>query len=53
MPDWGIGRSPVIMRGDESSAVASINKRGGTDDPPAAMLMRILGRLETEGWCDF
>ena len=46
---WG---TPILMRGDNSSAVAWVHKCGGTYDPRAAALMRILGCLEmVGGWC--
>ena len=43
---------PVVMLGDNVSAVTWVNKCGGTRDPRAAFLMRYLGRIEMRaGWC--
>lgn len=44
--------APVVMFGDNVSAVTWVNKCGGTRDPRAAFLMRYLGRIEMRaGWC--
>ena len=44
--------TPVVMLGDNVSAVTWVNKCGGTRDPRAAFLMRYLGRIEMRaGWC--
>ena len=44
--------APVVMLGDNVSAVTWVNKCGGTRDPRAAFLMRYLGRIEMRaGWC--
>ena len=37
---------PVILRGDNMSAIAWVNKFGGTREPRAALLMTLLGVIE-------
>lgn len=42
----------VTMRGDSVSAVSWVDRCGGSGDGRAGLLMRLLGRTETEnGWC--
>jgi len=44
--------APILMRGDNVSAVSWVNRCGGSRDRRAGLLMRLLGRLEIEsGWC--
>ena len=40
---------PVLMRGDNTAAVAWFNKFGGARDKRAGLLMRMLGRLGIKG----
>ena len=43
---------PVLLRGDNASAVAWINRCGGAKNRRAGTLMRLLGRLEIRNkWC--
>ena len=42
---------PVLLRGDNVAAVSWINRCGGSRNRRAALVMRLLGRLEiTSGW---
>ena len=41
----------VLLRGDNVSAMSWLNRCGGARDKRAALVMRIMGRLEiTSGW---
>lgn len=44
--------NPVLMTGDDLSAVTWVRQCGGTNDPRAAAMMRLLGTMEISGgWC--
>lgn len=44
--------APVVLLGDNVSAVPWVNKCGGTRDPRAAFSMRYLGKIEMRAdWC--
>ena len=45
------GGDTVLLRGDNVSAVSWLNRCGRARDKRAALVMRIMGRLEiTSGW---
>ena len=43
---------PILMRGDNASAVSWVNRCGGSRDRRAGLIMRMMGRIEVAtNWC--